>query len=239
MTTLDNQTALVTGANRGLGQEFVRQLLERGAAKVYATARDASKIDTGDPRVVALELDVTDADSVRRAAAAASDTTVLINNAGILTGGALLDDDQSELRREFETNFFGPLQVAAALADRIVENGGGAILNVHSALSWISFGGTYEPTKAALWSATNGLRLNLAPKGVHVVGLHVGYVDTDLVADVDAPKSSPADVVRAALDGIEAGDFEVLADEVSRQVKAGLSAPIEAMYPQLAGATAS
>lgn len=233
MTTLDNQTAFVTGANRGLGQEFVRQLLERGAAKVYATARDASKIDTSDPRVVALELDVTEADAVRRAADAASDVTVLINNAGILTGGALLDEDQSELRREFETNFFAPLQVAAALADRIVENGGGAILNVHSALSWISFGGTYEPTKAALWSATNGLRLRLAPRGVQVVGLHVGYVDTDMVADVEAPKSSPVDVVRAALDGIEAGDFEVLADDVSRQVKAGLSAPIEALYPQL------
>jgi NAD(P)-dependent dehydrogenase (short-subunit alcohol dehydrogenase family) len=233
MTTLDQQTAFVTGANRGLGQEFVRQLLERGAAKVYATARDASKIDTSDPRVVALELDVTDPESVRRAAAAAPDVTVLINNAGILSGGDLLDGDQSKLRQEFDTNFFAPLHLTSALADRIVENGNGVVLNVHSALSWISFGGTYEPTKAALWSATNGLRLALAPKGVQVVGLHVGYVDTDMVATVEAPKSSREDVVRAALDGVEAGDLEVLADEVSRQVKAGLSAPIEAMYPQL------
>ncbi|MCW2801313.1 MAG: Short-chain dehydrogenase [Aeromicrobium sp.] len=234
MTSLDNQTAFVTGANRGLGQEFVRQLLERGATKVYATARDASKIDTTDPRVVALELDVTDPESVRRAAAAASDVTVLINNAGITTGGALLTDDQSALRQEFETNFFAPLQVTSALADQIIENGNGVVLNVHSALSWISFGGTYEPTKAALWSATNGLRLALAPQGVQVVGLHVGYVDTDMTVGVDAPKSTPEEVVRAALDGVEAGAFEVLADEVSRQVKAGLSAPIEAMYPQLA-----
>lgn len=233
MTSLAHQTALVTGANRGLGREFVRQLLERGAAKVYATARDAASIDTTDPRVVALQLDVTDADSVQRAAAAAADVTVLVNNAGITTGGSLLDADQTELRRELETNYLGVLRVTAALSNRIVANGGGAILNVHSALSWISFGGTYEPTKAALWSATNGIRLALAPRGVHVVGLHVGYVDTDMTAGVNAPKSAPEDVVGAALDGVEAGDLEVLADEVSRQVKAGLSAPIEALYPQV------
>ena len=234
MTSLANHIVLVTGANRGLGQEFVRQLLDRGAAKVYATARDASTIDTSDSRVVALQLDVTDAESVRRAADAASDVTVLVNNAGIALGGSLLDDDQSTIRQEFETNFFGPLRMINVLADRIVENGNGAILNVHSALSWFTLGGTYEPTKSAFWSATNGIRLALAPKGVQVVGLHVGWVDTDMAAGVDSPKAVPADVVRAALDGIENGDLEVLADDTSRQVKAGLSAPVEAMYPQLA-----
>ena len=234
MTSLANQTVLVTGANRGMGKEFVRQLLERGAKKVYATARDASTIDTTDPRVVALQLDVTDADSVEAAVAAAPDVNVLINNAGTLAGGPLLTADQSAIRAEFETNYFGPLRLASLLSDRIAENGNGVILNTHSALSWVSFGGTYEPTKAALWSATNGIRLALAPRGVQVVGLHVGYVDTDMIASVDAPKSDPADVVKSALDGIEAGAFEVLADDVSHQVKAGLAAPIEAMYPQLA-----
>jgi len=234
MTALANQTVLVTGANRGMGREFVRQLLERGAAKIYATARDASTIDTSDPRVVALQLDVTDANSVEAAVAATPDVNVLINNAGIVGGGPLLTGDQTTLRQEFETNYFGPLRLASLLADRIADNGNGVILNTHSALSWISFGGTYEPTKAALWSATNGIRLALAPRGVQVVGLHVGYVDTDMVADVDAPKSAPEDVVKAALDGIENGDLEVLADDVSHQVKAGLSAPIEAMYPQVA-----
>jgi len=234
MTTIDQQIALVTGANRGLGKEFVTQLLERGAQKVYATARDVSTIDTGDPRVVALQLDVTDAESVRVAAEAAQDVTVLVNNAGIVTGARVLDVDQTDVRREFETNFFGPLQVTAALAPRIVANGGGVVLDVHSALSWVSFGGTYETTKSAFWSATNAFRLELAPRGVQVVGLHVGYMDTDMVADVDAPKSSPVDVVRLALDGVEAGELEVLADDVSRQVKAGLSAPVEALYPQLA-----
>ena len=234
MTTIDQQIALVTGANRGLGQQFVRQLLDRGAAKVYATARDASTIDTSDPRVVALQLDVTDEASVRAAAAAATDVTLLVNNAGIVLGQPLLDLDQTAVRQEFETNFFGPLRVTAALAPLIVGNGGGAIIDVHSALSWISFGGAYETTKAAFWSATNAFRLELAPKNVQVVGLHVGYMDTDMVAHVDAPKSSPADVVALTLDALENGEHEVLADEVSRQVKAGLSAPIEALYPQLA-----
>lgn len=234
MTSIDQQIAFVTGANRGLGRELVTQLLERGARKVYATARDASTIDAGDDRVVALQLDVTDAESVRRAAEAAADVTMLVNNAGIVTGARVLDVDQTDVRREFETNFFGPLQVTAALAPAIVANGGGVVLDIHSALSWISFGGTYETTKSAFWSATNAFRLALAPQGVQVVGLHVGYMDTDMVAEVDAPKASPVDVVRQALDAIEAGELEVLADDVSRQVKAGLSAPIEAMYPQLA-----
>ena len=234
MTSLANQTVLVTGANRGLGKEFVRQLLERGVAKVYATARDASTIDTSDPRVVAVQLDVTDPESVRAAVDATPDVTALINNAGTVAGGPLLTADQTAIRQEFETNYFGPLRLASLLADRIADNGNGVILNVHSALSWVSFGGTYEPTKAALWSATNGLRLSLAPQGVQVVGLHVGYIDTDMTARVDAPKSDPADVVKAALDGIEAGDFEVLADEVSHQAKAATGMPIEAVYPQVA-----
>ena len=188
MTSIDQQTAFVTGASRGLGKELVTQLLERGARKVYATARDASTIDTSDDRVVALQLDVTDPESVRRAAEAAPDVTMLVNNAGIATGAGVLDVDQTDIRREFETNFFGPLQVTSALAPVIVANGGGVVLDVHSALSWISFGGSYEATKAAFWSATNAFRLALAPQGVQVVGLHVGYMDTDMVAAIDAPK---------------------------------------------------
>jgi NAD(P)-dependent dehydrogenase (short-subunit alcohol dehydrogenase family) len=236
MTSIDQQIPFVTGASRGLGKELVTQLLDRGARTVYATARDASTIDTTDDRVVALQLDVTDAESVRRAAEAVPDVTMLVNNAGIVTGARVLDVDQADIRREFETNFFGPLQVTAALAPAIVANGGGVVLDIHSALSWISFGGAYETTKAAFWSATNAFRLALAPQGVQVVGLHVGYMDTDMAAAVDAPKASPVDVVRQALDAIEAGELEVLADDVSRQVKAGLSAPIEAMYPQVAPA---
>lgn len=234
MTDISGQVALVTGANRGMGRHFVMQLLERGAVKVYAAARDVSTIDDVDARIVPIQLDITDQASVRRAARAAPDVNIVINNAGIEVGASPLDADQSEMRREFETNYFGPLSVASFFVDHLVANGG-VLLNVHSVLSWVSAGtGSYAATKSALWSATNTIRLELAPRGVHVVGLHVGLIDTEMGRKFEGDKSLPQEVVAAALDGIESGVFEVLADDASRQVKAGLSAPIEAMYPQLA-----
>lgn len=233
MTQLAGQTVLVTGANRGLGKEFVAQLLDRGAAKVYAAARDASTIASDDPRVVPLQLDVTDADSVRRAAATAADVTVVVNNAGLLVGGSVLDPDPSALRRELETNLIGPLAVASAFAAPVTA-AGGAIVNVASVLSWIGMGGTYGVSKAGFWSAIDSMRFELAPQGVQVVGVYVGYVDTDMTVGVEAPKSDPADVIRAVLDGVEAGALEVLADDLTRSVKANLHLPIEAQFPQLA-----
>lgn len=236
MTRIRDQVVLVTGASRGLGNAFVAELLARGAKKVYATARDPQTIAIGEARVVPLRLDVTDVASVAALAAQVGDLTMLVNNAGILVGASLLTGDLDAVRQEFETNFYGPLHVTRALAPLIVANGGGAIVNVHSALSWIALGGSYSATKAALWSATNALRLELAPQHVQVVGLHVGYVDTDMVAAVTAPKLPAPEVVRCAIDGVEAGALEVLADETSRQVKAGLSADIAALYPGLGAA---
>jgi NAD(P)-dependent dehydrogenase (short-subunit alcohol dehydrogenase family) len=233
VTQLANQTVLVTGANRGLGKEFVTQLLERGVAKVYAAARDTSTITTADPRVVPLQLDVTDPDAVLRAAEAATDVTVVVNNAGLFDSTSVLDPDPTALRRELEVNLLGPLAVASAFAAPVTA-AGGAIVNVASALSWAALGQTYSVSKAALWSATDSMRFELAPEGVQVVGVYVGYVDTDMVAAVDAPKSDPADVVRQVLDGVEAGDLEVLADETSRTVKANLHRPIHEQFPQLA-----
>ncbi len=233
MTHISGRIALVTGANRGIGKSFVDGLLARGAEKVYATARDASTVDASDPRVVALQLDVTDPESVRRAATEAPDVSILVNNAGIEAGSSLLDPDQTLVRREFDTNFFGALSVASAFTEALVENHG-VLLNVHSVLSWISLGGGgYPSTKAALWSATNSIRTELAPQGVQVVGLHVGLVATDLGNRFEGDKTQPTDVVAAALDGVESGAWEVLVDEVSRQVKSGLSAPIEVLYPAL------
>jgi len=226
MTNLAGQTVLVTGANRGMGREYVAQLLERGAAKVYAAARDPRTIDTTDPRVVALELDVTDATSVARAAERASDVSILVNNAGIALGDSVLNPDPATLRRELETNLLGPLALTAAFADRLVERAG-AVVNVASVLSWIGLGGTYGVSKAALWSATDSMRTELAPRGVQVVGVYVGYVDTDMTARVQAPKSDPAEVVRIVLDGVEAGELEVLADATSRDVRAHLNLPIQ------------
>lgn len=229
MPSLSNGVVLVTGANGGLGTHFVSQALDRGATKVYATAR--SPRDWIDPRIVPLELDVTDPESVRRAAEVAQDVTVVINNAGAANNSGVMHDPTAS-RALFETNYWGPLAVADAFAPALVKHRG-ALLNVLSVLSWIGIGDTYSATKAALWSATNTQRLELAPQGVLVTGLHLAYADTPMTAGVDGPKNDPADVVRAAYDGIEADRFEVLVDDLSRQVKAGLAAPLEALYPQL------
>ncbi len=235
MTSLAGQTVLVTGANRGMGREYVGQLLDRGAAKVYAAARDPRTIDASDPRVIALALDVTDASSIGGAGQAAPDVSVLINNAGILRGSSVLDPDTSGLRQELETNLFGPLAMASTFADRIAERSG-AIVNVASVLSWWPVGASYGVSKAAMWSATDSMRLELAPKGVQVVGVYVGLVDTDMADFSDSPKAAPAEVIRQVLDGIESGADEVLADELTRRVRAQLGEPIHA---RLQGAIAT
>jgi NAD(P)-dependent dehydrogenase (short-subunit alcohol dehydrogenase family) len=226
MTSLQDQTVLVTGANRGMGRHYVSQLLDRGVAKVYAAARDSAAVDATDPRVVALTLDVTDRDSVSAAAQAAGDVGVLINNAGIVRGASVLGPDALQLREELETNLFGPLALTSAFADRIADRGG-AIVNVASVLSWLPIGASYGVSKAAMWSATDSMRLELAPRGVQVLGVYVGLVDTDMGSKFDGPKSDPADVVRQVLDGIEAGVNEVLADELTRNVRAELNKPIQ------------
>ncbi|WP_428341190.1 SDR family oxidoreductase [Mycobacterium sp.] len=225
MTTLADQTVLVTGANRGMGGEYVTQLLDRGVAKVYAAARNPDAIEGTDSRVVALRLDVTDAASVAAAAQSADDVSVLINNAGIFRGASVLSADTAGLREQLETNLFGPLVLASAFADRIAERCG-AIVNVASVLAWLPVGASYGVSKAALWSATNSMRRELAPRGVQVVGVYVGLVDTDMASfAADSPKSSPVDVVRQVLDGVESGADEVLADDMTRKVRAQLGTP--------------
>ncbi|RIJ70057.1 SDR family NAD(P)-dependent oxidoreductase [Nakamurella silvestris] len=233
---LAGATVLVTGANGGLGIEFVRQALERGAVKVYASARRPTTWE--DSRVVPLPLDVTDPASVAAAAAAATDVTVVINNAGISRPAPIATGDLADLREIFETNFFGAVLVAREFAPVLAANGGGALVNVHSVLSWLGLAGAYSASKAAFWSATNSLRVELAGQGTRVVGLHLGYTDTPMTANVTDPKNDPADVVRSAYDGLAAGAHEVLADELSVQVKAGLAGPIEGLYPMLAAAGA-
>jgi NAD(P)-dependent dehydrogenase (short-subunit alcohol dehydrogenase family) len=229
MTELTGRTVLVTGANRGLGREFVRQLLGRGATLVYAAARDTATITDDDPRVVPLQLDVTDPESVARAALAAPDVDVVVNNAGISTPTPVLSADTANLRRELEVNLFGPLAVTSAFADGLADRSG-AVVTMASALSWIGLGGSYSVSKAALWSAIDSMRLDLGPRGVQVLGVYVGYVDTDMTSGVDAPKTPPADVVRQVLDGLESGASEVLADETARQVRAALHRPADERY---------
>ncbi|MEY9962613.1 NAD(P)-dependent dehydrogenase (short-subunit alcohol dehydrogenase family) [Streptacidiphilus sp. MAP12-16] len=232
MTAIAGSTVLVTGGSRGIGKALVEALYARGAKKVYATARDPRSVTH--PDAVALALEVTDPASVAAAAEQAPDVTILINNAGAAVGASFLTSPVEEVRREFETNFYGPLQTTRAFVPIIEANGGGHLLNVHSVLSWIALAGSYSASKAAFWSQTNSLRLDLQPRCIGVTGLHVGYVDTDMAAHVDGPKTSPHSVAEQALAGIEANAYEVLADDLSRQVKAGLSADPGALYPQLA-----
>ena len=229
---IEGAVVLVTGANGGLGLEFVQQALDLGAAKVYATARTPRTWD--DARVVPLELDVTDEASVAAVASAAADTTIVINNAGVGGDVPIATGGTAGIRSVFETNVFGAINVAQAFAPVLARNGGGALVDVHSLLSWLGVAGAYSASKAAFWSITNSLRLELAPAGTHVMGLHLGYTDTPMVTNVTAPKNDPADVVRQAYAGLEAGEYEVLADEASARVKQGLAAPISVLYPQLA-----
>jgi len=229
---ITNSVALVTGANRGLGRHLAAALLDRGATKVYAAARNPGAIDL--PGVVPLRLDLTDPASVAAAAATAGDVTLLVNNAGSSTLSSLLDGDLDDVRLEMETHYFGTLSVTRAFAPVIAANGGGAVLNVLSVLSWLAdpASGAYSAAKAAEWSMTNSLRQQLAPLGIETNALHVGYMDTDMAAHVDGPKNDPATVAAIALDGIEANAGEIIVDEISRKVKAGLAGSLDTLYPQ-------
>ena len=232
---IENAVALVTGANRGIGLAFARELLARGASKVYAGARDVATVTQ--PGVRALALDVTQPDQVAAAATLASDVTLVINNAGIAQpGGFLATDSDDVARRIFETNFFAVLRMSKAFAPILQANGGGALLNVLSVASWVNGGelAAYSASKSAAWSLTNALRSELAAQKTQVLGLHMAYVDTDLTRGFDVPKSSPEEIVRRALDALEAGADEVLADELTVQVKRGMTAARPSYLPQLA-----
>jgi NAD(P)-dependent dehydrogenase (short-subunit alcohol dehydrogenase family) len=230
---IQDQVALVTGANRGIGRAFVEELLERGARKVYATARRPEAIDV--PGVEVLRLDLTDEASVAAAAAAAEDVTLLINNAGISTGATLLTGDMAEIRREMDTHYFGTLGVIRAFAPVLAANGGGGIVNVLSALSWFAAPGAggYAAAKAAEWNMTNALRLELEGQGTLVQGVHLGAADTDIMRGYEGAMLAPRDVARAALDGVAGDAIEVVVDEWSRMVKDSLSSEPAEFYARM------
>lgn len=229
---MTKQVAVVSGANRGLGKELALELLARGA-KVYAGARNPESIHL--PGAIPLQLDITDPESVKAAAEIAVDATLLVNNAGSSTGASLLTGELHDIHLEFNTHVFGTLSMMRAFAPVIENNGGGSILNILSALSWINTGGAgaYSSAKSAQWGLTNALRLELAAKNVRVAGLHVGYMDTDMTAGIEAPKSNPTDIAKMAIDGIQSGLYEIIADEISRNVQQGLAGGVSALYPQL------
>jgi NAD(P)-dependent dehydrogenase (short-subunit alcohol dehydrogenase family) len=230
---ITGKTALVTGANRGLGRHLAQELRDRGAT-VYAAARNPASVDLDG--VTPIALDVTDPASVSAAAAATGDVAILINNAGSSTGASLLAGGLADIRLELDTHFFGTLAVIRAFAPQLAAQQRSAVLNILSALSWVSFpdSGAYCAAKSAEWSLTNALRQELAPQGTRVSSLHVGYMDTDMARHVSSAKSNPADIAKIGVDGIAAGDAEIIADEISRQVLAGLSSGVAGLYPQLA-----
>jgi NAD(P)-dependent dehydrogenase (short-subunit alcohol dehydrogenase family) len=229
---IDGSTALVTGANRGLGRHLTQQLVARGAT-VYAAARNPGTIDV--PGAVPLALDVTDLDSIAAAAKITRDVSILVNNAGSFTGVSLVDGDRDDIELEMRTHYFGPLDMVRAFNPQLAAHDTSAVLNVLSVLSWVTYPGYtgYSAAKSAAWSLTNGLRHELAAQHTLVSGLHVGFMDTDMVAHVDAPKSDPAVVAAIALDGLAAGETEILADDTTRAVLANLSGGVLALYPGL------
>jgi NAD(P)-dependent dehydrogenase (short-subunit alcohol dehydrogenase family) len=223
---IKDSVVLLTGANRGLGLALAQALLKAGARKVYGGARDKASVTL--PGLTPLQLDVTSAADIAAAVAAAPDVTLVINNAGIIRGTSFLGDGAIEgARAELETNYFGPLLLSRAFAPTLKRNGGGRIVNVLSVLSWLNLPGaaTYSASKAAAWSLSNGLRGELAAQGTGVTGVHLGYMDTDMTAGLEVDKISPAAVADQVLAAVEANQDEVLADDITRHVKQGLSAP--------------
>ncbi|MCP9619538.1 SDR family oxidoreductase [Nocardia otitidiscaviarum] len=225
VVAIDGKVAVVTGGRRGLGAALVDELLRRGARKVYSTARSA--YDDERPEVVTAELEVRAADSVAALARMATDTELVFNNAGVLLPAALLTGEFDTVGETIDVNVLGPLRVARAFAPILAANGGGALVNMHSVLSWLAGSGAYGASKAAAWSVTNSLRIEMASQHTQVVGVHAGFIDTDMVSAIQRPKATPVEIAARILDGLESGATEVLADDVTVAVKAALSGSVE------------
>lgn len=223
---IEGRTALVTGANRGIGRAIAEALLEAGAGKVYAAARRtdtvADLVTAYPDRVVALKLDVTNPEQVEDAAAVAGDVELLVNNAGVAehAGGGLDDKRWIQAgRREFEVNALGTLDVTQAFAPVLARNGGGAVVNLVSVAGLVNFPlfVSYSMSKAAVHSLTQSTRIFLAAQGTKVFGVYPGPVDTDMAEEVPFDKVSPASVAEAIVAGLRAGDEEIFPDPMARQ----------------------
>ena len=233
---IEGITALVTGANRGLGKAFTQALLDRGAAKVYAGARDPSTVEVTDARVVPVRLDIPSPGDVAAAARDCTDVSLVINNAGAMLQTPFLSaPDMSAARTEMETNYFGTLAMARAFAPVLAAAGGGALVNMLSVVSWYAppFNASYCASKSAEWALTNALRVELRCQGTLVVGVHAGFIDTDMAATVQDSKISPREVAEQTLDAVEKGQPEVLTDRWTRHVKDSVATDQQSLYPDI------
>jgi NAD(P)-dependent dehydrogenase (short-subunit alcohol dehydrogenase family) len=233
--------ALVTGANRGIGRSYVEALIERGAAKVYAGARDPSKLadlaERHKGKVVPLKLDITQPADIAAAAAKAKDVALLINNAGINhQAGLIAASDLAAARAEMETNYFGPLSMCRAFAPILKANGGGAIVNMLSILARVNLPmyGSLCASKAAALSLSQGVRGELAAQGTLVVAVMPGACDTEMERNFPPPKLPPAEAAKAALDGVEKGHEEVYPGDMAASMHQGLAADPKAIEKDLA-----
>ncbi|WP_158937640.1 SDR family oxidoreductase [Burkholderia sp. S171] len=234
---IEDSVAFVSGANRGVGARFVTSLLEGGARKVYAAARDCSAVSKGDSRIVPITLDITDPAQVAQAAATAGDVTLLINNAGSnRLERAILPRDDTAARAEMEVNYFGTLGMCRAFTPALIANGG-AVVNMLSILARVGLPmmGSLCASKAAALRMTECLRAELAEHHVRVLGVLPGAIDTDMSRDFPPPKLSVTEVVDAVFAALANGPDEVYVGAMAQGVSAGLAADRDAVQKQFAG----
>ncbi len=217
---LQQSAVFVTGANRGIGRALVAELVKTGAKRIYAAARKTDELGDLPGNVVPVKLDITDRQAVTAAAQAADDTTILINNAGVLAFGSLLDSPLEMIARDLETNYYGTLNMIRAFAPVIEQNGGGAIANVLTLVSLASMGGIggYSASKAAAFSLTQAVRAELKLKNISVHAIFPGAIDTEMIAAMEIPKTSPQTVAAAIVRGIEAGEEDIFPDPMAAQM---------------------
>lgn len=222
---IEGRRILVTGGQRGLGAAFAAEFLSHGADRVYVTARTPRPSD--DARVVPLPLDVTVPGSVEAVAEVAGDVAVVVNNAGVRGPLSILGTDIDAMRHVFDTNVFGPVRIAQAFAPVLGQHPESALVDIHSVLSWLGGAGAYGASKAALWSMTNSLRVELSRQNTTVIGVHLGLAETDMTVGLELPKLTPQFVASQVVEGVIHGEVEILVDQESRNVKAALGGSVE------------